>query len=154
VADALARMLQTAISGAEAAAEPEKRDDLASVAGVTEEIANALIEAGLDTAEALLDASPSQLMAIEGVDESLADRLGEWAQEQSAKREADAAEIGKAFRAPEAASAASMADEDFMAALSRAFQESEQQRTTVKWPGEGDTEEEAQPVSDEEPREE
>ncbi len=152
VADALARMLQTAISGVEAAAAAPTPQDITAVAGVTPEIAEGLIAAGLDTAEALLDASPSQLMAIEGVDESLADRLGEWAQEQSAKREADAAEIGKAFRAPEAGGAASMADEDFMAALSRAFQESEQQRTSVRWPGDEGTEEQPA-VSEEEPRE-
>jgi N utilization substance protein A len=153
VADALARMLQTAISGAEAAAAatPAKREDVTSMAGVTPEIAAALAEAGLDTVDALLDASRSTLLSVEGVTETLADRLADWAQEQSAKREADAAEIGKAFRAPEAGSA-SMADEDFMAALSRAFQESEQQRTTtVKWPGEEDGE--APAATDEEPGE-
>ncbi|HKH46752.1 MAG TPA: transcription termination factor NusA [Thermoanaerobaculia bacterium] len=155
VADALARMLQTAMSGVEAAAAatPERREDITSVAGVTPEVAAGLLEAGLDTVDALLDASRSTLLAVEGVDEALADRLGDWAQEQSAKREADVAEIGKAFRAPEAAGGGtSMGDEDFMAALSRAFQESEQQRSTVKWPGEEGAEE--QPAaSDEEPRE-
>jgi transcription termination/antitermination protein NusA len=140
VADALARMLQTAMGDSEAAAAALQPQDITSVAGVTPEIAAGLIEAGLDTVDALLDASRSQLLAVEGVDEALADRLGDWAQEQSAQREADAAEIGKAFRAPEAAGT-SMADEDFMAALSRAFQESEQQRTTVQWPGEEDAEE-------------
>ena len=153
VADALARMLQNAIGGGPVAAEPAVQD-ITSVAGVTEEIANGLREAGLDTVDALLDASSSQLLAVEGVDEALADRLGDWAQEQSARREADAAEIGKAFRAPESSSA-SMGDEDFMAALSRAFQESEQQRTSVRWPGEeGEGEGEGeQPSTEEEPRE-
>jgi transcription termination/antitermination protein NusA len=155
VADALARMLQTAISGVEAAAAatPARREDIAGVPGVTPEIAAGLIEAGLDTVDTLLDASRSQLLSVEGVDESLADRLADWAQEQSAKREADAAEIGKAFRAPEAGSASSMGDEDFMAALSRAFQESEQQRSTaVRWPGEEDAED-SSAASGEEPRE-
>jgi len=156
VADALARMLQTAISGAEAAAAatPARREDITSVPGVTPEVAAGLLEAGLDSVDALLDASRSTLLAVEGVDETLADRLGDWAQEQSAKREADAAEIGKAFRAPEAGGGTSMGDEDFMAALSRAFQESEQQRstTTVQWPGEEDAEE-PPAASDEEPRE-
>ncbi len=152
VADALARMLQTAL-GDMPQASATKSDDLDSVAGMTPEIANGLIEAGLDTVEALLDASRSQLLAIEGVDENLADRLADWAQEQSARREADAADIGKAFRAPEqAAGGTAMGDEDFMAALSRAFQESEQQRTSVKWPGEEEADE-GQPASDEEPRE-
>jgi len=155
VADALARMLQTALSGVEAAAAPEQVQDITAVAGVTPEIAEGLIEAGLDTVDALLDASRSQLLAVEGIDEALADRLGDWAQEQSAQREADAAEIGKAFRAPEAGGGAAMADEDFMAALSRAFQESEQQRTTsVQWPGEEEGAGEEQPAATEdEPRE-
>jgi N utilization substance protein A len=155
VADALARMLQTAMSGVEsAAATAAVPDDVTAVAGVTPEIVNGLVEAGLDTVEALLDASRSQLLAVEGVDEALADRLGDWAQEKSAKREADAAEIGKAFRAPQAGGGRGMGDEDFMAALSRAFQESEQQRSSVRWPGEEDAagEEPAAP-SDEEPRE-
>jgi len=151
VADALARMLQTAIGEMPQAA-AKKPEDVTGVAGVTPEIANGLIEAGLDTVEALLDASRSQLLAVEGIDESLADRLADWAQEQSARREADAADIGKAFRAPEAAGSASMGDEDFMAALSRAFQESEQQRTSVQWPGEEEAGEEPS-ASDEEPRE-
>jgi N utilization substance protein A len=150
VADALARMLQTAMSGGGPAAAAPVPQDITAVAGVTEEIANALREAGLDTVDSLLDASRSTLLAVEGVDEAIADRLGDWAQEQSARREADAAEIGKAFRAPDSSSN-SMGDEDFMAALSRAFQESEQQRTSVRWPGEEDGEE--QPSStEEEPR--
>jgi N utilization substance protein A len=154
VADALARMLETAMGEATAAAAPAQAQDVTAVAGVTEEIAEGLIAAGLDTVDALLDASRSTLLAVEGVDEALADRLGDWAQEQSAKREADAAEIGKAFRAPEAGGGASMGDEDFMAALSRAFQESEQQRTTaVKWPGEEEEQGEEQPAAtEEEPR--
>jgi N utilization substance protein A len=154
VADALARMLQTAISGVEAAAAAPPPQDITAVTGVTPEVASGLIEAGLESVDALLDAPRSQLLAIEGVDEDLADRLADWAQEQSAKREADAAEIGKAFRAPEAAGGASMADEDFMAALSRAFQESEQQRSSaVKWPGEEGEGEAAPVASEEEPGE-
>jgi N utilization substance protein A len=154
VADALARMLQTAISGAEAAA-PAPAQDITAVAGVTPEIAEELIAAGLDSVEALLDAPRSTLLAVEGVDEALADRLGDWAQEQVARREADAAEIGKAFRAPEAGGGGGMADEDFMAALSRAFQESEQQRSSVQWPGDEEAEGGEQPAAaEEEPREE
>jgi N utilization substance protein A len=153
VADALARMLQTAMGESAAAMAPAQAQDVTAVSGVTPEIAAGLLEAGLDTVEALLDASRSTLLAVEGVDEALADRLGDWAQEQSAQREADAAEIGKAFRAPEAGGGGGMGDEDFMAALSRAFQESEQQRSSVQWPGEEEAE--ALPAAaDEEPREE
>ncbi|HYR28758.1 MAG TPA: transcription termination factor NusA, partial [Thermoanaerobaculia bacterium] len=96
VADALARMLQTAMSGmaAEGAAAPTQ--DIDTIAGITPEIAEGLREAGLDGIEALLDAPRSELLAIEGIDEALADRLVDWAQDQTARREADAAEIGKA----------------------------------------------------------
>ncbi len=136
VADALARMLQTALSGAAPAEDAVDETSVVSVAGVTPEIAEQLAAAGLDTIEAILDAPRGDLMAIEGIDESLADRLGDWAQaltaEQTARTEREAADIGRTFRAPEASST-SMGDEDFMAALSRAFQE--QQRTTVQWPG-------------------
>ncbi|HEX7186315.1 MAG TPA: transcription termination factor NusA [Thermoanaerobaculia bacterium] len=133
VADALARMLQTAIGGTEAAAATVRESDITSVEGVTPEIAERLLEAGLGTPDALLEAQPSQLVEIEGVDERMADRLVDWAQEQAARREAGAEDIGKTFRAP-ASAATSMPDEDFMAALSRAFQE--QQRAPVQWPGE------------------
>jgi len=131
VADALARMLQTAVGPATPAA------DFSTVPGVTPEIAESLREAGFDTPEALLEAGTSELTAVEGVDEDLADRLAAWAEEQAveqaAHREAGVADIGKTFRAPDSPSATS--DEDFMAALSRAFQESEQQRAAVQWPG-------------------
>jgi N utilization substance protein A len=153
VADALARMLQTAMSGMAAEGAADTAQDIDAIAGITPEIAEGLREAGLDGIEALLDAPRSELLAIEGIDEALADRLVDWAQDQTARREADAAEIGKAFRTPQASNA-SMGDEDFMAALSRAFQESEQQRSTVQWPGEEEAEEAPSSTEDEEaPRE-
>jgi N utilization substance protein A len=133
VADALARMLQTAIGGAAPAAEEEA--DITAVSGVSPELAVRLQEAGLGAPEAILEASGAELMAVEGVDEELADRIVAWAEDQAARQQAGAADIGQTFRAPQASS--SMGDEDFMAALSRAFQESEQQRaSTVQWPGE------------------
>jgi len=46
-----------------------------------------------------------------------------------------------------------MGDEDFMAALSRAFQESEQQRSTVQWPGEEADEAPSSTEDEEVPRE-
>jgi N utilization substance protein A len=135
VADALARMLQTALGpGAEAAA-----PDLGQVAGVTPELRAALEAAGLGTVESLHQQDRDALLAVPGVDEELADGLIAWAGEQTALSEAAAAaaaersaaghaDIGLTFRKPQASS--SMGDEDFMAALSRAFQESEAQRAT------------------------
>jgi N utilization substance protein A len=136
VADALARMLQTAIGGPAAAAAAA---DISAVAGVTPETAERLREAGFDTPEAVLEAGTDELQTIEGVDEEIADGLVAWAEqqtaEQTARQEAGVADIGKTFRAPSTAGS-SMGDDDFMAALSRAFQESESQRASVQWPGE------------------
>ncbi|HEX2643493.1 MAG TPA: transcription termination factor NusA [Thermoanaerobaculia bacterium] len=129
VADALARMLQTAIGGTGGAAAPAAELDVATAPGVSAELAEALHAAGLGTAEDVVDQGRDALLAVEGVDEDLADQVAAWAQELLDQRLATATrDIGHTFRQPEASS--SMGDEDFMAALSRAFQESEQQRQT------------------------
>ncbi|HYG63543.1 MAG TPA: helix-hairpin-helix domain-containing protein, partial [Thermoanaerobaculia bacterium] len=125
VADALARMLQTAMSGSTAAAVPAAAADISSAPGVTPALQERLEEAGLTTPAALTEGGREALLAIDGVSEETADGLLAWAQEQQDRL---AAEIGSTFRQPEAASSSSMGDEDFMAALSRAFQESEQSR--------------------------
>jgi N utilization substance protein A len=136
VADALARMLQTAIGPAAAPVA-----DLGEAPGVTPELRAALEAAGLGTAESLHERGVEGIALLElpGVDEELAASLVAWAGEQvelAAAAAAAAAEqsaagrtdIGVTFRKPETTS--SMGDEDFMAALSRAFQESEAQRAT------------------------
>ena len=137
VADALARMLQTAIGPA---APPPV--DLGEAPGVTPELRAALEAAGLGTAESLHERGLEgvALLELPGLDEELAEGLIAWAGEQvtlAAEAAAAAAEqsaaqgragIGVTFRKPETSS--SMGDEDFMAALSRAFQESEAQRAT------------------------
>ena len=127
VADALARMLQNAIGGtAEAAA----ASDVSMAPGVSEELAALLDEAGLGDADAIAESGRDALLAVEGMDEELADSLVEWADDQvRVREEAAGAEIGATFRAP-AAKSGGMGDDDFMAALSRAFQESEQQRAS------------------------
>lgn len=126
VADALARMLQTAIEGAggaPAAGEP----DVTSIPGIGARSAEKLKEAGFGTIDALLPATVEQLTEIEGVGPKTAAAVIAWAQAETAKRGAD---IAQRFSRTEAARPA-MGDEDFMAALSRAFQESEQLRTTA-----------------------
>ncbi|HXO27820.1 MAG TPA: transcription termination factor NusA [Thermoanaerobaculia bacterium] len=134
VADALARMLQTAIGPAAAPAA-----DLGEAPGVTPEIRATLEAAGLGTAESLHERGRDALLELPEIDEELADGLVAWAGEQvelAAAAAAAAAEqsaaggagIGVTFRKPETSS--SMGDEAFMAALSRAFQESEAQRAT------------------------
>jgi N utilization substance protein A len=128
VADALARMLQTAmeqVGEAQPAAEP----DVASIPGIGAKTAESLKEAGFATVDALLAATEEQLTDVEGVGPKTAQSLLAWAQEQEAKRTQAIAE-SFAAKQPEPKPAA-MGDEDFMAALSRAFQESEQLRTTA-----------------------
>jgi N utilization substance protein A len=128
VADALARMLQTALSQAPA----PKQADVLSAPGISSAAADQLQEAGYGDVDALADAESETLLAleIEDFDRDQAEGLVEWAKQQREERMANL-DIGP-FRAPEAAPAAgaSMADEDFMAALSRAFAESEQQRSS------------------------
>jgi len=140
VADALARMLQTALGPA---APPVA--DLGEAPGITPELRATLDAAGLGTAESLHERGLEgvALLELPGIDEELAAGLIAWAGEQvalaaeaaaaaAAAAEQSAAEgragIGITFRKPETTS--SMGDEDFMAALSRAFQESEAQRAT------------------------
>jgi N utilization substance protein A len=150
VADALARMLQTAIGPAAAAAAAELR--MADAPGVTPELAARLEEAGLALAEDVVQAGREAVHEIEGIDSEVADNLFDWAESQVSEREASAgADIGATFRAPETAGS-SMGDEDFMAALSRAFQESESQRAAQHSPDEEpaapETEEEEAPAEE------
>jgi N utilization substance protein A len=128
VADALARMLQTAMSQTPG----PKQADVLSAPGIAAAAAGQLQEAGYGDVEALAEAEPEALLAleIEDFDRDQAEGLVAWAKEQREQRMANL-DIGP-FRAPEAAPAAasSMGDEDFMAALSRAFAESENQRSS------------------------
>ena len=147
VADALARMLQSALGG-DAAAVNEM--SVAAAPGVDAELATRFLEAGIPDAEALAETDRDTLLGIEGMDEELADSLQEWAASKVRESEEKAgAEIGAIFRTSDKPSK-SMGDEDFMAALSRAFQESEQQRAKS-----GDEAGGAETgTQDEEPREE
>ncbi|HEX6904598.1 MAG TPA: transcription termination factor NusA [Thermoanaerobaculia bacterium] len=127
VADALARMLQTAMSESM----PRITEaDVMSAPGLAASVAERLRDAGFGDVDTLAETEPGTLLAldIEELTQDEAEALVEWAKELQAKRAADL-DIGP-FRAPEAApAAASMGDEDFMAALSRAFAESESHRT-------------------------
>jgi N utilization substance protein A len=129
VADALARMLQTALGSAPGGGATP--GGIAEAPGVTPELREALEAAGIGTAENLREQGREALLAVPGVDEALADGLLAWADQEAeraaARQSASNADIGLTFRKPESSS--SMGDEDFMAALSRAFQESEAQRS-------------------------
>ena len=138
VADALARMLQTAMSQTPAPREVEI--DVTSAPGIGATAASQLQEAGFGDVDTLADTEPETLLGleIEDFDRDQAEGVIAWAKEQREQRMANL-DIGP-FRAPEATPAgASMGDEDFMAALSRAFAESEQQRAS-RAPGEAEGE--------------
>ena len=108
---------------------------VASAPGVSAELALLLDEAGLGDAETIVRYDRDSLLEVEGIDEELADSLYAWAEAQvRASEERADADIGATFRAP-APKSGGMGDDDFMAALSRAFQESEQQRGAAP-PGE------------------
>jgi N utilization substance protein A len=128
VADALARMLQTAIGPSPAAA------DIGQAPGITPELREQLEAAGLGSVDSLRERGREALLELPGVEAELADGLLAWADEQAAQaaaqQSAGHADIGQTFRPPGTTS--SMGDEDFMAALSRAFQESEAQRATTR----------------------
>ncbi|MBW8874721.1 MAG: transcription termination factor NusA [Acidobacteria bacterium] len=131
VADALARMLNTAMSQVPSPAAREELD-VAAAPGIAGVAAAALKEAGFGSIDTLAETEPETLLAL-GLDElsqDEAESVVAWAKEQVEKRQAEI-DVGP-FRAPEpAAKGGGMGDEDFMAALSRAFAESEQQRATA-----------------------
>jgi transcription termination/antitermination protein NusA len=144
VADALARMLKSAMSGA-APAPAAVEVDVAAAPGVSEALAQKLRDAGYGAIDTLAETEPETLLDLD-LDEltfDLAESIVGWAREEAEKIRASL-DVGP-FRATEAP-ATSMADEDFMAALSRAFAESEQQRASRRGPGDG---EEAEEVAEE-----
>jgi len=133
VADALARMLRTAMADEEETGErPAVAIDLTAAPGIGPKTAEALSAAGYGELSALLAAGEDELTAVEGVGPKTAGALKAWALERAGEQEAAAAAEQEARRieAP-AATPSGMGDEDFMAALSRAFQESEQLRESV-----------------------
>src|SRR6185295_12751010 len=100
VADALARMLQTAMSQA------ESRDeiDVASAPGISSDLADQLQEAGFGSLDAIADGGAEALLSlgIEEMDADTAEQLVEWAKETLASREESAGrDINMAFRQPE-----------------------------------------------------
>ncbi len=129
VADALARMLQDALGGDEPA-EPampaaDESIDWSTVSGVSEPMAKALAASGYEALADLEDATAKDLEEVEGVGPKTAQAILEWRVEQSGDTIAAEAEIGEAEEQP---AAPSLGDDEFMAALSKALKESEQQR--------------------------
>lgn len=134
VADALAKMLQTAMSQSEAEAE-EMFLELSEAPGIDDELAETLAEAGYDEADRLLTTDAATLAEeVEGLDEETAEQLIEWATEQVPEVEEEESIFEGALAEAEEEQGEeidTMGDEDFMAALSKAFQESEGLRESV-----------------------
>ena len=106
VADALARMLNVDL-GAD-------KLDLTEIPGVDRRLAAALEAAGFGEIEALRNAGPEALTMVPGVDDAVAASIVAWAAEQAPAEEAAATVESEA---------APMDEEDFMAALTRVFDE-------------------------------
>jgi N utilization substance protein A len=124
VAGALARMLQTAVAEEEGLDEGgEEPIDWTQAPDVSPEIAEALGRAGLNTFAALFAAAFEDLEKIEGVGAAKAQAILDWAGEQTAAGEAESEAT---------APAPSMDNDEFMAALSRALKESEQQSESAQ----------------------
>ncbi|HEX4954434.1 MAG TPA: transcription termination factor NusA [Thermoanaerobaculia bacterium] len=124
VADALAKMLQSAMGSTPA---DEVEIDLSVVAGVTAEAAANLRAAGYTTIDDLRDVDAEALTQVEGVDEEMATAILGWVARQEEER-ISSMDLGMDFSEP---SKPAMDDTDFMAALSRAFQESEALRVAL-----------------------
>ncbi len=132
VADALAKMLQTAMS---ATPMPTAAGfDLTTAPGIGARTAEKLEEAGFGTLDTLVAAEPADLESVEGVGPKTARAILDWAKEQAEKQDQSAAagavseDQGLGFPAAPASQAA-MNDQDFMAALSKALKESEEERS-------------------------
>jgi N utilization substance protein A len=152
VADALARMLSGALAQ-EAPTTLGMTDelDLSTVPGVGVKSAADLKAAGLGTLEALVAATPEELQQIESIGPKTAAAILNWANERAAK--ARAAEAAGPEEAVESAPVAAPAQDDgFLAALSRAFKESEEQARAVERTV-AEAEADAQPAGEGEPTE-
>jgi N utilization substance protein A len=123
VADALAKMLQDAMAETEppVAEVPAVEIDWRG-APVDADSVEALLAAGYGSFEALLSATAEQLAQLEGLDEASAGALLSWAEERRETSEAEA--IAPAESPP----AVDLNDDEFMAALSKALKETEEQQ--------------------------
>ena len=135
VADALARMLGDALGGEAATAPAEEEPlDLTQIPGVGARTAELLEAAGFGTLEALAGAAVEELQQVEGIGPKTAQSIQSWARERLSRTESESEGAAEAAAFPAALAAGgaepAMNDQDFLAALTRAFQESERQKAT------------------------
>lgn len=122
VADALAKMLESAMAEEVDSAEP-RVFDLATAPGLGAASAEKLEEAGFGDLEKLQSADAADLEAVEGVGPKTAAAILEWAGGFST--ETPAADEETAVEPPSETSDGDVGGGDFMAALSRALHEAE-----------------------------
>jgi transcription termination/antitermination protein NusA len=129
VADALARMLSDAIGGAaEPAGEPEELD-LTAAPDIDADAAARLVAAGYGSLEAILEADVDAIAEAADLGLDRAQGLHDWARGEADEEERRrSAELTSGLAIPAAQPTSSMGDDDFLAALSKAFQESEASR--------------------------
>jgi len=122
VADALADMLQVAMS--EEDATPAAAFKLTDAPGVGASLAEQLTEAGFGTLDELVAATSEDLEQVEGVGGKTAQAIIAWATD-FASQDAPPAEDVPAVEDVDEAEPQELGGTDFMAALSKAFQEAE-----------------------------
>src|SRR5947209_332444 len=128
VADALARMLSDALGGTAAAAAPEELD-LTAAPDIDADAAARLAAAGYGTLDAILEADVDAVAEAADLGLDRAQALHDWARGEADEAERQrSAELTSGMALPKAQPTSSMADDDFLAALSKAFQESEASR--------------------------
>ncbi|MEM7583979.1 MAG: transcription termination factor NusA [Acidobacteriota bacterium] len=139
VADALAKLLQDAISDdapAEAPEPPGEDDSIPwdSVPRVTGELAQALASSGYEAYADLADATTAELQEVPGIDAEIAQAIVDWRDKPAAALPAPGTDLfspSPEVEEPESEAATTLNDDDFMAALSKALKESEQQQEDV-----------------------
>ncbi|MDX1996815.1 MAG: transcription termination factor NusA [Thermoanaerobaculia bacterium] len=135
VADALARMLQSAFGDSEGALETEEAGpiDWTTAPGIGDKGAANLTEAGFTSLAAVAEASEEDLVEKAGLSKKAAAGLKAWVAEQiPVEPESTEPLFGEEFNIPQETGGKPMKDEDFMAALNRAFAESEQLRVSIE----------------------
>ncbi len=137
VADALARMLQSAFTQERPAVSLTDELDLTTIPGIGVKTAADLAAAGFSTLQALVDATPEDLQQLDGVGPKTAQSILNWANERAAQAgegetaPEDTVDTESSIPAPPV-QATAMNDQDFLAALSRAFKESEERAKALE----------------------
>ncbi len=133
VADALARLLQDAIGDepapeAQVAVEDEAIDWSAVITGITPEISEALAASGYVALVDLEGATAEGLQQIKGIGTKTSQAILDWQAAQIATTAAPEAPPAEINEEEAEAGTPALNDDEFMAALSKALKESEQER--------------------------